>query len=301
MSDEQLQMMHRRTGLRPAQVRRMLYSHYAPTAFPSLLQPAHKVWQASEPWARREHSTACPLRLRASQGRWLLSWRLKWTFLCPDALVYLVNRCPRCGMQLYWRPSATNAQQRTFCTQPLNPPRTGPWPRGLPRCGFPMEELPVVPVEDEEAVHVQRRIDGLLAPADDASNIRAREALRDLDALVRVIGVVGSRAHADGMEDAVSRALLDGRSRAHRAGYAWMFSRGEPLAISVMVRIAARVLRVEDCVAGAAWFRERAEGFQLRPLSDARLAARDYPRLAALFPEEPLPSRKANRQRDQAV
>ncbi|MFI8092016.1 TniQ family protein [Streptomyces sp. NPDC086080] len=121
LSQEQLEGLRRRTGLRPAQVERMLLGYYAPTALPQLVEDNGRVGQGArvtQPWLRRDHSAACPLCVEASGGRWLLSWRLRWTFLCADHLVCLVDRCPRCGLRLYWRREATGAGQgRTACVR----------------------------------------------------------------------------------------------------------------------------------------------------------------------------------------
>ncbi|MER7191263.1 TniQ family protein [Streptomyces flaveolus] len=130
LNREQLEGSRRRTGLRPAQVERMLFAFYAPTALPHLAEDNGRIGQGapvSQPWLRRDHSAACPLCVEASGGRWLLSRQLKWTGLRADHLVYLVDRCPRCGLRLYWRLEATGAGQRTHCVCPAAALGEGSW------------------------------------------------------------------------------------------------------------------------------------------------------------------------------
>ena len=46
---------------------------------------------------RRRGSRYCPSCLAERDGRWLLSWRLGWTFACTAHGVLLCDTCPSCG------------------------------------------------------------------------------------------------------------------------------------------------------------------------------------------------------------
>jgi DNA-binding transcriptional ArsR family regulator len=46
---------------------------------------------------RRRGSWYCPRCLAQRDGRWLLAWRLGWTFACPAHGVLLCDTCPACG------------------------------------------------------------------------------------------------------------------------------------------------------------------------------------------------------------
>ena len=46
---------------------------------------------------RRRGSRYCPSCLAERDGRWLLSWRLGWTFACTTHEVLLCDTCPACG------------------------------------------------------------------------------------------------------------------------------------------------------------------------------------------------------------
>ncbi|MDQ0831382.1 hypothetical protein QF032_003226 [Streptomyces achromogenes] len=238
---EELEGVCRRTGLRPAQVRRMLFAFYAPTALPQFTSDIGRSWHVSNPWLRRDHSAACPLCVQTSGGRWLLSWRLKWTFLCADHLVYLADRCPRCHLRLYWRHEATGAGQREHCTRPLGRQGRGRSRLGAKVCGFPVPEIAAIPVEDEEAVHIQRRVSALLTPADPSHNEESRRLLQRMSGIVQdaasrktVSGML------DGMESSVVRAVYESQGQPYHPPLAWTLENGSPAALSALVRVAAR-------------------------------------------------------------
>ena len=46
---------------------------------------------------RRDGSWYCPDCLAARDGRWLLAWRLPWTFACTTHRLLLCDTCPACG------------------------------------------------------------------------------------------------------------------------------------------------------------------------------------------------------------
>ncbi len=64
---------------------------------------------------RRRGSRYCPSCLAERDGRWLLSWRLGWTFACTIHGVLLCDTCPACGQE---------PRSRTSRTSGLNPPST---------------------------------------------------------------------------------------------------------------------------------------------------------------------------------
>ena len=62
---------------------------------------------------RRRGSRYCPSCLAERDGRWLLAWRLGWTFACTVHGVLLCDTCPACGQA---------PRSRTGRTSGLNPP-----------------------------------------------------------------------------------------------------------------------------------------------------------------------------------
>jgi hypothetical protein len=52
---------------------------------------------------RRRGSRYCPSCLADRDGRWLLSWRLGWTFACTTHGVLLCDTCPACELPRVFR------------------------------------------------------------------------------------------------------------------------------------------------------------------------------------------------------
>jgi hypothetical protein len=46
---------------------------------------------------RRDGSRYCPQCLAARNGRWMLTWRLPWSFACTTHGAVLADDCPACG------------------------------------------------------------------------------------------------------------------------------------------------------------------------------------------------------------
>lgn len=65
---------------------------------------------------RRRGSRYCPSCLAERDGRWLLAWRLGWTFACTTHRVLLCDTCPACGQAPRGRGGRAG----------LNPPGTCP-------------------------------------------------------------------------------------------------------------------------------------------------------------------------------
>uniref|UniRef100_A0AAU2W0X0 TniQ family protein n=1 Tax=Streptomyces sp. NBC_00008 TaxID=2903610 RepID=A0AAU2W0X0_9ACTN len=94
------------TGLSAARQQAMTLAHYAGGVLPAFPSPPH--WRTAAIWLARLHlalsvrSRACPACLRESGGRWLLRWRLVWSFACVRHRVYLLGACRGCGNGLHW-------------------------------------------------------------------------------------------------------------------------------------------------------------------------------------------------------
>ena len=70
-------------------------------------------------WRQPIGSRYCPRCLAANGGRWMLTWRIPWTFACTGCRVLLAGTCPDCGRR----------HRRTRTGQPRRPGRcdlTGP-------------------------------------------------------------------------------------------------------------------------------------------------------------------------------
>ncbi|MGH3279508.1 MAG: TniQ family protein, partial [Trebonia sp.] len=64
-------------------------------------------------WRQLTGSRYCPRCLAANGGRWMLAWRIPWTFACTGCQVMLADTCPDCGRR----------HQRTRTGQPRQPGR----------------------------------------------------------------------------------------------------------------------------------------------------------------------------------
>jgi hypothetical protein len=82
---------------------------------------------------RRDGSRYCPQCLAAAGGRWMLSWRLPWSFACTVHGTVLLDDCPACG----------RAPRRNLSWAGLNPPGTCPAPAGEgKRCEASLHAVP---------------------------------------------------------------------------------------------------------------------------------------------------------------
>src|SRR5690349_14009441 len=80
-------------------------------------------------WRQLIGSRYCPRCLTANGGRWMLAWRIPWTFACTSCQVLLADTCPDCGRR-HRRTRTGQPRQPGRCDLtglPLPPPRP---PRG---------------------------------------------------------------------------------------------------------------------------------------------------------------------------
>jgi hypothetical protein len=118
---------------------------------------------------RRDGSRYCPQCLAGQDGRWMLSWRLPWSFACTTHGVLLHDDCPACG-----RPPRGNLSRAG-----LNPAGTCPAPAGEgTRCEADLRDVPSEQASSE-LLAAQRWLSALLATAASGRDDAAR-ALGDL-------------------------------------------------------------------------------------------------------------------------
>jgi hypothetical protein len=72
----------------------------------------------SSNWDWRASSRWCPQCLTDTGGRWLLAWRLNWTFACPIHRCLLQDGCPKCGAPQRYRPPTYVIPELDRCAQP---------------------------------------------------------------------------------------------------------------------------------------------------------------------------------------
>ena len=126
--------------------------------------------------ARRRGSRYCPSCLAERDGRWLLAWRLGWTFACTVHGVLLCDTCPSCGQAPRGRAGRAG----------LNPP--GTCANTIKRheyCGADLRQVIPGRLAPGSPVLAAQRWTGILLTFDDTRPAGNGDALGDL-------GIVGS-------------------------------------------------------------------------------------------------------------
>lgn len=91
---DQREAIHQATGIDLDDVGRMALSHYEGRAL--AVAPSRERLDNTFPWGPRAGTRYCPQCLAESGGRWQLTWRLSWTFVCYKHKCLLVDQCPVC-------------------------------------------------------------------------------------------------------------------------------------------------------------------------------------------------------------
>jgi hypothetical protein len=121
---------------------------------------------------RRDGSRYCPACLADREGRWLLSWRLPWTFACTTHRLLLRDTCPGCGRLPRARTGPAG----------LNPP--GTCAAATPRhtyCGADLREASARRLgPGDPLLAAQDWASALLSPAEPGQQAAPRLVLADL-------------------------------------------------------------------------------------------------------------------------
>ncbi|WP_406838054.1 TniQ family protein [Streptomyces sp. AHU1] len=153
-----VQRMEELTGIDAGRLHAMTLARYAGNALPHL-PPFSSDGVAVEQWHKGawfHHSQArwCPKCLRGNDGpRWLLRWKLPWSFACVDHGVYLVTECQACWDTVRFRHDAPPERACENWTDEGE----GNYSLGEP-CGFPLARCQPTPVSDESVLALQTRV-----------------------------------------------------------------------------------------------------------------------------------------------
>jgi hypothetical protein len=121
---------------------------------------------------RRRGSRYCPSCLAERDGRWLLAWRLGWTFACTAHCVLLCDTCPDCGQA---------PRSRTGRTSGLNPPGTcANTIKRHEHCGAGLREVTPRRLDPDHPVLAAQRWTASLLTLDDTRPAGNGDALSDL-------------------------------------------------------------------------------------------------------------------------
>lgn len=140
------------TGLDEDRLHAMTLRHYDQRAL-KLEQEHHSV-QLTTLWGRGSGSRFCPDCLADNGGRWMLSWRLGWSFACLRHHRILADCCPRCERVPRQRPRSLRS-----VPDPLRCGNTPFRPGGAITggCGFDLSGAePLHLSDDHPAITAQR-------------------------------------------------------------------------------------------------------------------------------------------------
>ncbi len=176
VSDAVVRSVWLTTGLTEEQVRGITLARYAGGALDPLPQPdaegqdALAGWRYWQRMVLRQRSNACPVCLRENGARWLLKWRLVWSFACVEHRLYLISECRGCDAGLH--PPRPGTPQSWICPGPAPG-----WGRSKPSrpCGRDIRRMPAKPVHDLRLLDCQQRIDRLLEGSEDLTQAQIHE------------------------------------------------------------------------------------------------------------------------------
>lgn len=128
------------SDLAPPRIAAMTLSHYAGRAVG--VDPQTGAFVRRFPWGRGRGSRYCPHCLAGTGGRWLLRWRLGWTFACLEHRCLLLDACPACGraQRLLAHPGK-DIPDPGRCANPVRGPTNAPI-----RCGADLTAAPALPL-----------------------------------------------------------------------------------------------------------------------------------------------------------
>ncbi|MDQ0831383.1 hypothetical protein QF032_003227 [Streptomyces achromogenes] len=181
VSDDVVQAVRHTTGVTEGQVRGMTLAHYAGRTLDPL--PQHNPegqdvlarWRYRQRMLLRQRSNACPVCLRENGARWLLKWRLAWSFACVEHERYLISTCQGCDARLHLpRPGSAHSW---ICPGPI--PGMHSYKPARP-CGRDIRRMLATRVHDLRLLDCQQRIDRLLEGSEDLPEGQAHETFQAL-------------------------------------------------------------------------------------------------------------------------
>lgn len=139
-------------GVTPEEVHAMTLAHYDGRVH--VIDPQRRRVAARHVWGRARGSRYCPACLADNGGRWLLSWRLGWSFACPDHHLLLVDDCPRCSRTPRHFPATT---RHPLTPRQCHSPAQGDSSR-VARCGQPLKEAGAIELTAEGSVIAAQKL-----------------------------------------------------------------------------------------------------------------------------------------------
>lgn len=127
------------TGLPPDRLTEMTLARYAGTGLAAVDAATGSI-RSGRWWRQMLTSRFCPCCLAEAGGRWLLAWRLPWSFACTRHQVLLADLCPTCQRPHRWTRNQPprHGEPCRISSQPLPSPSSR---RGTPSCTQNLAEV----------------------------------------------------------------------------------------------------------------------------------------------------------------
>ncbi|MFF9569851.1 TniQ family protein [Streptomyces sp. NPDC014685] len=139
-------------GVTPAQMHAMTLARYDRRVH--VIDPGRHRVAARHVWGRARGSRYCPACLAENGGRWLLRWRLGWSFACLDHHLLLVDACPRCSRTPRHFPATTrHPLVPGHCHSPAQDDASR-----AARCGQPLEEAGAIELPEQGPVIAAQKL-----------------------------------------------------------------------------------------------------------------------------------------------
>ena len=153
-------------------------------------------------WGRNAGSRYCPNCLAETGGRWLLSWRLGWSFACVQHQCLLADACPGCGrMQRIRRYRGEHPLHPAHCSYPAQD-STARF-----RCGTDLRDtVPVRLDAGHPALSAQKLVLETIETGQASFGVYAGRPAASVQALADVKAIAG-RALAPANADSLGRHL----------------------------------------------------------------------------------------------
>lgn len=186
-TEQQLESMSVVTGQSPSAINAMVLGHIARVlGRPDI--PHESV--ESMLWLSRRRSRFCPACLGDNGGRWMLSWRLRWSFACLRHNCLLADTCPACqGPQRVVPASVALIPIPGLCAHKL----LGCHGRRITRCGTELSSAPVLQLaQDHPILTAQQMIDAAVSAGVVHTGLYGRAPV-PLSALIADLCALGGR------------------------------------------------------------------------------------------------------------
>ena len=186
-SEQQLESMSFVTGQSPSAINAMVLSRITRAlGCPNIAVESVE----SMIWLSKRRSRFCPSCLGENGGRWLLTWRMRWSFACLRHNCLLADACPACqSLQRAVPASVALIPVPGFCAHKL----LGCHGRSVTRCGTELSIAPVLQLAgDHPILAAQQMIDAAVSAGVVHTGLYGRAPV-PLSALIADLCALGGR------------------------------------------------------------------------------------------------------------